>query len=166
MRKRVCCAALLLLCAGSLRAQAILPERGQERSIHQHVFGLGVDLGWANGVGLTFRHHLPSPFSYQVTGGIIKVDDHLSYAYGAQGQFDITRGPVSRFYAAMALGYYYSGKSGGDNDLKGPGRLGLGIGIELPLAAGFHANGELLFTYFTDGTVLPLPQVGLHYYFY
>jgi hypothetical protein len=42
----------------------------------------------------------------------------------------------------------------------------MGIGGELPMSSGFHVTGELLFTYFSDGTILPLPSAGFHYYFY
>jgi hypothetical protein len=40
------------------------------------------------------------------------------------------------------------------------------VGGELYLGAGFHGTGEILFSYFSDGNVLPLPQIGFYYYFY
>jgi len=42
----------------------------------------------------------------------------------------------------------------------------LGVGGEFLVTPGLHATTELFFTYFTDGTILPLPQLGFHYYFY
>lgn len=144
--------------------QVVLPERGSAGGLHQNVFGLGVSAGATSGIGLSFRHHLPSTVSYQITGGIIKVDDRLHYALGGELQFDLTRSGVSRFFMAAAAGYYYSG-SADRNDMKAPGRVGAGIGGEMYSDAGFHASLELLFTYFSDGTVLPLPQFGLYYYF-
>jgi hypothetical protein len=143
----------------------VLPDRGRDASLRENVFGLGLFGGPASGLGLSFRHHLPSPFSYQITGGIIKVDQRLSYDLGFEAQYDLVRGPASRFFVSGGTGYFYSGKHGW-NDMDAPGRLGLGVGGELALASGIHSTLELLFTYFTDGTVLPLPQFGFHYYFY
>jgi len=151
--------------AASLRAQVVLPEKGGERGVRENVFGLGLAAGAATGIGLSFRHHLPGSWSYEVTGGIIKVDDKTSYAVGGEIQYDLVRATASRFFVAGGMGYYYGGRGGG-NTIEGPVRVGLGIGGELPLSTGFHVSGELLFTYFSDATVLPLPQFGVYYYFY
>jgi len=156
--------AALVLMAPAARAQATLPAQ-QGAQISRHVFGIGISVGPVSGIGLSFRHHLPTRFSYQVTGGIIKVDDKLSYAVGGEAQFDFTRKESERFFLVLAAGYYYSG-SAGENELQGPGRLGLGVGAEVSLGGQVHASGELLFSYFSDGNVLPLPQIGVHYYFY
>jgi hypothetical protein len=157
---------LLCVCgAVSSRAQAVLPERGGGGGIRDNVFGIGLAGGAASGVGLSFRHHLPGSVSYQITGGIIKVDEKTSYAIGGEVQYDLVRAPASRFFVAGALGYYFSGRGKG-NAIEGPGRFGLGIGGEVPVFASLHVSGELLFTFFTDGTVLPLPQIAMHYYFY
>lgn len=146
------------------RGQVVVPNTGSGPGLRQSAFGLGLFGGPAGGLGLSFRHHLPSAVSYQITGGIIKVDEKLSYDIGAEAQLDLARGPAGRFYAAAATAYFFSG-SGGVNDMKGPGRVGLGVGGEATAGYGFHVSGDLLFTYFTDGTVLPLPQIGFHYYF-
>ncbi len=151
--------------ASTLYAQAVLPDRGREAGLRENVFGLGLFGGPASGLGLSFRHHLPSPFSYQITGGILKVDERLSYDLGFEAQYDLVRGPASRFFVSGGTSYFYSGKHG-HNDMDAPGRIGFGVGGELALASGIHTTLGLLFTYFTDGTVLPLPQFGFHYYFY
>jgi hypothetical protein len=103
--------------------------------------------------------------SYGITGGIIKVEDRLSYSVGTEVQYDLVRGPTSRFFVCGGAGYFYSGTSS-HNDMDGPGRVGVGIGGEFATPPGLHVTTELMFTYFTDGTVLPLPQVGVYYYFY
>ena len=156
---------LLALVTSMLSAQVVLPERKGETGLRENVFGLGVAGGAATGVGLSFRHHLPAVWSYQVTGGIIKVNDKLSSAVGVELQYDLVRGATNRFFAGGGIGYYYSGPSSG-NELDAPGRLGLGVGGEFLVTPGLHATTELFFTYFTDGTILPLPQLGFHYYFY
>jgi hypothetical protein len=165
---RSCMAAtalLVLLYAAPVRPQAVLPERGKEGGLRENVYGLGLAAGAASGIGLSFRHHLPGYFSYQLIGGIIKVDNKTSCAVGAELQYDFIRGAAVRFFGTGAVGYYYSGRGYG-NEIESPGRIGAGIGAEIPVQGGFHVSGELLFTYFSNGDVLPLPQVGLHYYFY
>ena len=159
---------LLLLLTGlacTVRAQAVLPEKGNNGGIRDNVFGLGLAGGAATGVGLSFRHHLPGSWSYEINGGVIKVDNKTSYAIGTEVQYDLVRAPQSRFFVAGGVGYYYSGGKHG-NLMDGPTRVGMGIGGELPMSSGFHVTGELLFTYFSDGTILPLPSAGFHYYFY
>jgi hypothetical protein len=159
------CVMISLLAAGSARGQAVLPERWREAGLRENVFGVGMAIGAATGAGLSFRHHIPGAWSYEITGGIIKVDDETSYAIGGELQYDLIRANLTRFFVAGGFGYYYAGHGRG-NRLEGPGRFGFGIGGEVAVAAGFHVSGEMLFTFFSDGTVLPLPQVGMHYYFY
>ncbi len=154
--------ALALLVQG--RAQVNVPNVGA-RVIDRSVFGLGLSAGLASGFGLSFRHHLPGPVSYQVVGGIIKLDRRLHYDIGAELQADLVRNDAIRFFAGGAGGYFFSGEVG-HNDLSAPGRIGLGVGGEWNNIPPFCLTGELLFTYFTDGIILPLPQVSAHYYFF
>ncbi len=158
-------AGFLIAGAVSAEAQVIVPAPGQEPGLRTNVFGLGLAAGASSGAGLSFRHHLPSVARYQITGGIIKVNDRLSYSLGAELQFDLARGPVSRFFVGGGAAYYYSGSST-HNDMEGPARIGIGIGGEYAGGSGLHVSGDLMFTYFSDGTVLPLPQIGIFYYFY
>jgi hypothetical protein len=145
-------------------AQVVLPEKSPA-GLRENVFGLGFFGGPATGLGLSFRHHLPSAFSYQITGGIIKANGRLRYDIGAEAQYDLARTASSRFFVAGGFGYYYAGASG-TNEMEGPTRIGLGIAGEFATTAGLQTTVEVLFTYFSDGTVLPLPQLGFHYYFY
>ncbi len=156
-----------LICAGSspLPAQVFIPERSQGPGLRQNVYGLGLFGGASSGLGLSFRHHLPGTVSYQITGGIIKVDDKLSSDIGAELQYDLARGSQLRFFMAGGVCYYYSGKSN-RNDMDAPWRVGIGVGGEVASVTGIHALFELMFTDFNDGTVLPLPQIGFYYYFY
>jgi hypothetical protein len=156
---------LVLLCTTAhVHGQVVLPDKGQPAA-QEHIFGLGLAGGPVSGIGLSFRHHFPGAASYQLTGGVVKADDRVSYAVGAELQFDLSRGTGWRFFAVAGAGYYYSGTTG-ENEMEGPGRAGLGIGGEMSIGVGLHGSAELLFSYFTDGTILPLPQVGIHYYFF
>lgn len=154
----------LFLAGGMAHAQVIMPDHESTPEMHRNVFGLGFSGGPATGVGLSFRHHLPSSLSYQINGGIIKVDERMSYSIGAEVQVDLSRSHLVRFFAAGGASYFYSGRTD-HNDMEGPGRFGVGIGGEFHAGSGVHATLELLFTAFNDGTVLPLPQLGFHYYF-
>jgi hypothetical protein len=156
---------VVLLCATCMtRAQVVMPERGAAAELDRNVFGLGFAGGAASGLGLSFRHHLPSLMSYQINGGILKVDERMSYSIGMELQADLARTRVARFFAVGGFSYFFTGRAG-HNDMDGPGRIGFGLGGEVYAGTGVHATIELLFTYFSDGTVLPLPQIGFHYYF-
>ena len=155
------CFTLLTVSASS---QVVTPERGPAGSMRENVFGLGFSIGAASGLGLSFRHHLPSIVSYEINGGVIKVDDRMLYDIGGQLQVDLSRTGSTRFFVAGAFAYFYAGSSN-HNEMSAPERVGLGLGGEMHSASGFHVTLELLFTYFADATVLPLPQIGAHYYF-
>jgi hypothetical protein len=157
----VCC---LVLLAATAAAQVVAPDRESSGGMRQSVFGLGLAAGPASGLGLSFRHHLPSTVSYEINGGVIKVDDRMLYDIGGELQVDLSRTGTTRFFVAGAFGYFYAGTAH-SNEMAAPERVGLGLGGETYSGGGFHATLELLFTYFSDGTVLPLPQFGVHYYF-
>ena len=156
----------LLALAGIARTQVVTPSNENSRELGQTVYGLGLKAGCAGGFGISFRHHFPSPYSYQLVGGIIKVNTKLRYDIALELQYDLVRGDGSRFFACAASGYFYSSESVTPNELDGPMRVGLGIGGEWLRVQPFHLTAELMFTYFSDGTVLPLPEVGAHYYFF
>ena len=144
--------------------QTEMPDRSKPTGFRDEVFGLGFFAGPVGGLGVSFRHHLKVPFSYQVTAGIIKADKRLLYDVGAEAQYDISRSERGRFFVGGGLGYFYSGESNG-NDLKGPFRVGLGGGGELGISPVLTGILEVQFTYFSDGNIIPLPQVGVFYYF-
>ncbi|MDI6765340.1 MAG: hypothetical protein QME52_00685 [Bacteroidota bacterium] len=149
--------------ASLCNAQVAVPET-ESKEMGASVYGIGLSSGVASGFGLSFRHHLPSNLSYQLIGGVIKVDEDVSYNLGGELHFDFTRGVSTRFFGAGTMGYFYQGDS--SNELTAPFRLGLGIGGEFRIAEALHFNAELLFTYFTNGDILPLPQASIHYYFF
>ncbi len=154
---------LTIVVLGLADAQVIMPS-SQSTSIRQNVFGLGFFGGASGGLGLSFRHHLPSPLSYQVTGGIIKVDGKLRSDIGFEAQYDLARGGGTRFFVVGGIAYYYSG---GDNknDMTAPTRAGFGLGGEWVMSGGLHFLVEGMFTFFSDGNIYPLPQFGFYYYF-
>jgi len=145
-------------------AQVVVPSKDKPTELEHGVFGLGGAFGLGTGMGLSFRHHLPSVVSYQIASGIIKDKKNLIWDIGIEMQFDLMRGESTRFYAGGGAGYYYAGEN--KNDLDSPGRFALGIGIESKAREALHFALCLYFTYFSDGQILPLPQLGVHYYFF
>jgi hypothetical protein len=158
---------LIFLCVLGLETGSaqVTAQDHEIRRIDRNVFGMGFSAGMASGFGLSFRHHLPGETSYQLVGGIIKLGENLDYNIGGELQFDFARSPTGRFFAAGAGGYFYSGTSS-RNDLSASFRAGLGIGGEWSSGSPLNLGAELLFTYFSDGTVIPLPQFSAHYYFF
>ena len=155
---------LLLFITSLANSQVTIPGAGEATQLKRSVFGIGLFGGPSSGLGLSFRHHLPSALSYQVTGGVIKVDEKLYYAIGGEVQYDFILGSSSRIFALAGGGYYHAGESD-HNELDGPARIGLGVGGEFRVLESIHGIAEVAFTYFTDGTILPLPQIGFYYYF-
>ncbi len=157
---------LTLFLSGSwgTTAQVIVPEGGSVQT-DRSIFGIGLSGGVASGFGLSFRHHLPGSYSYQLIGGIIKADEKTLANAGMEIQYDFVKGEETRFFGSGAMGYFFNGPSG-ENELSAPLRIGLGVGGEWRNLRPFHLAAELLFTYFSDGTILPLPQMGVHYYFF
>lgn len=134
-------------------------------SLGRNVYGLGLSGGLVSGFGLSFRHHLPSTFSYQVVGGIIKGGQDLSYNIAGEIQADIMRGEQNRFYACGGMGYFFVGDTS-VNNLSAPVRFGVGVGNEWSNVAQFHVAAEVMLTFFNDGIIIPLPQLSAHYYFF
>jgi hypothetical protein len=158
---------MFFFAASVMQAQVIGSGSTQPVALGRTVYGLGATVGMAGGIGISFRHHFPSVMSYQLVGGIIKPDARLSYDIAFELQADIMKGSSNRFYAAGAWGYYFTGE-GGQNELTAPWRVGLGVGNEWANinTSQFHFAVEVLLTYFSDDTVIPLPQLSAHYYFF
>jgi len=128
------------------------------------VYGLGLSAGWGSGVGLSFRSHFPSKSSLQAVFGIIKTSDKLLMSVGGEYQYDLVRSNATRFFIAGTMAYFYNGS--GTNEVTGPFRMGAGIGGEFHVQDALHVSVEGLFVFFSDGRVIPLPQIAAHYYFF
>lgn len=153
-----------MLLSVSTKSQVVLPDERHPTKLGRVVYGLGFAAGAGTGLGVSFRHHLPNEMSYQLVGGIVKIDKKLSYDIGAEIQFDFLRGETTRFYAAGGMAYFYSGDD--KNSLRGPFRTAIGVGGEFSNIQLVHITVAGMFTYFSDGTILPLPQISVHYYFF
>ena len=155
---------VLLCTAPASLAQVSVQGNQKAENFGKDVYGLGLSVGPASGIGISFRNHLPSKVSYQLVGGIIKAGDQTSASIGGEFQYDLVRGPTTRMYFGPSLSYFYKGTD--KNELDAPFRAGMGVGGELSLQQAVHVSLEGAFVYYSNGDIAPLPQIALHYYFY
>jgi hypothetical protein len=154
----------LILLVSISTAQVNTSRLSRAEDLTEPVYGLGFSAGWASGIGLSFRSHFPSKSSLQAVFGIIKTSDKLSMCIGAEYQFDLVRSNTTRFFIVSAMSYFYHGVK--TNEVTGPFRFGAGIGGEFQVQEALHVSVEGLFVFFSDGRVIPLPQIAAHYYFF
>ena len=136
----------------------------QAENLGKNVYGLGISVGPASGIGISFRDHFPSKISYQIVGGIIKTGGQTSASIGAEFQYDLVRANSTRFFFGPSTSYFYNGSGG--NSFAAPFRLGIGVGGELNVQAAVNISLEGVFVYFSNGDIAPMPQIACHYYFY
>ena len=165
MKKRVFALSVAVMFIASLtHAQVSTSGLSNAEGLTKAAYGLGFSAGWASGIGLSFRAHLPSKASVQGVFGIIKTSDKLSMSIGGEFQYDLVRNNTTRFFVGSALSYFYDGNS--RNEVSAPYRFGAGIGGEFYVQGALHVTVEGMFTVFSDGRVIPLPQIAAHYYFF
>jgi hypothetical protein len=155
---------LLFVCMTSADAQvAVSNVKGD--AFGKSVYGLGFSIGPASGAGISYRLHTEGKTSLQAVLGVFKPKNtDTFYSFGVELQQDLTRSSSARFFFGAASSYYYNGAGG--NRYDAPFRLGAGLGGEFLLQDAVHITFQGLLTYFSDGSILPMPQISFHYYFY
>lgn len=155
---------LSIIAVSAANSQITTSGLAKAEDLNKSVYGLGMSAGWGSGIGLSFRTHLPSKSSLQAVFGVIKSSEKLSLSIGGEYQYDLVRSDATRFFVAGTLAYLYYGD--GHNEVRGPVRMGTGIGGEFHVQGALHLTVEGLFVFFSDGRILPLPQIAAHYYFF
>jgi hypothetical protein len=159
--------AVCLMGANAAQAQtaATEGEAGVQSVFPTNVFGIGLSASLCSGMGLSFRQHFAyTPLAYQLTGGVWKTHTISMYDFGASIQYDLTLSNTYRLYALMGAGYYYYGDS--TNELKSPGRFGLGVGYEIPFSKSIAISADIMISLFEpSGDILPLPSIGMLVFF-
>lgn len=158
------CVVLVLVLSSISFAQISTSGLSAAQGLDKTVYGVGLSAGWCSGFGVSFRAHLPSKSSVQAVFGIIKTHDKLALSLGGEYQYDLVRGSATRFFLVPAASYNYYGSH--HNELAGPFRIGIGVGGEFKIRDALHFTIEGMFVFFSDGSVLPLPQLAVHYYFF
>jgi hypothetical protein len=154
----------LIFLPALLLSQVSVAGDNKAENFDKSVYGLGFAGGPASGVGVSFRDHFPSRLSIQLVFGILKDNVNTFVSTGAELQYDLVRGNTTRFYFGPAFGYFYNGSD--VNSFKAPTRYGIGLGGEFNVRDALHFSVEGMFVFFSDGTIIPLPQASIHYYFY
>lgn len=155
----------LLISAGTQTNAQVTAETSKAGNFNQGIYGLGFSGGAASGVGVSLRYHTVDRSSFQIVGGVFRPKSSDTFvSIGVEFQRDLVRGNTNRYYFAAASSYIYNGDS--TNIIEAPFRAGAGLGGEFLVQEGVHFSFQALFTYFSDGTILPLPQLSFHYYFY
>lgn len=131
----------------------------------ENVFGIGLHASLVTGMGISFRHRIANTaVAYQINGGILKLSDTYYYDIGGEFQFDLSASDDNRVFLIVGLGYYYKGIS--VNDLSTPIRIGAGGGYEFSIARQLGVSlGVLVMGFLPGGSILPLPQIGMHFFF-
>ncbi|HEY6952584.1 MAG TPA: hypothetical protein VI758_09255 [Bacteroidota bacterium] len=155
---------MLVLLPCAIFAQVSVSDVNQAENFDRQVYGLGFSVGPASGLGISFRDHFPSKLSLQLVFGILRDKVNTFVSAGGEIQYDLVRGNTTRFYVASAACYVYNGSTG--NSFESPTRVGLGVGGEFKAREALHVSLEGLFVYFSDGSIIPLPQLAFHYYFF
>jgi hypothetical protein len=144
-------------------AQAQLTEHEDYYLTKSH-WGVGLQAGLLSGSGISIRFHPHTRYGFELNAGAWKGGDNLIASFGAEAQYDFDWSGRNRFYGFVGLGYYQNGKDDPD-DLKGPFRAGFGAGYDWDISSAVIFSAELGVTWFTDGIILPLPQIGISYLF-
>jgi hypothetical protein len=155
---------ILLVFPVLLHGQVSVSGENKAEDFNKSVYGLGFAGGPASGIGISFRDHFPSKLSLQLVFGILKDKVNTFVSTGAEVQYDLVRGNTTRFYFGPAVGYFYNGSD--QNKFDAPTRIGVGLGGEFNIRDALHFSIEGMFVFFSDGSIIPLPQASLHYYFY
>jgi hypothetical protein len=153
-----------ILCCSLSYSQVSIQVNQKAENFGKNVYGLGISGGAASGVGISFRNHLPSKISYQIVGGIFKSADKTWASIGGEFQFDLVRGNSTRLFFGPSTSYFHKGT--GDDEYRAPFRFGIGVGGEFSLQNAINISLEGVFVYFSNGEILPMPQIAAHYYFY
>lgn len=166
-------AVLLLFAAGTQTTQAQSSENDYYMSSAR--WGVGAQAGLMSGMGVGVRYHPRGRFGVQLAAGGISGGDGLAAAVGIEGQYDFDWRERSRFFGFVGMGYYTNGEEEltfeeweqGKEDprLESPFRAGVGLGYEWDISNTLIFTANVAFTYFSSGSFLPLPQIGLYYLF-
>ena len=169
MKKIVSISVILCLMLSALNAEAQINVSDSSvpkpKHFSENVFGVGLHASLVTGLGVSFRHRLAgTAVAYQINGGILKLGAVSYYDVGGEFQFDLSGSDQDRVYVIVGLGYYYKGEL--VNSLSTPFRIGAGIGYEFPIAKQIGVSlGLTIMGFLPGGNILPLPQIGMHYFF-
>jgi hypothetical protein len=135
--------------------------------------GVGFAVGPVSGSGFSFRSDISSTSAIQFTGGILVAGQSGGYSVGLQYLLNLRKDRASRLYAFAGAGVHGTTES---NDAKIFGistdsASGLAVGVGFGWERFYPVYGmgfsfEVPLTFIPSiPLIMPLPQIGIHYYF-
>lgn len=128
---------------------------------------VGAGLGLTTGSGISFgMDRAYEGFSGEATAFLLKSNSLSIYSFGARIKYALIDNEKRHLYLNYGLSYNYWSVNKNDNKLSSPFRTGLGLGYMQFFSNNFSYDVSILATYFTgDGSIYPVPQVGIQYHF-
>lgn len=142
---------------------------------------VGVIAGVASGSGIAYQEILPSAFGFRGALALWKLGDFSFVDVGVSGLRVLSDDGARRVYLVGSLSYWRESDEESEPILDDEGNvvgerifddeddswaLGVGVGLEMPVADRVALMLEAAFTYWAEsGDLLPLPQIALGYRF-
>lgn len=130
-------------------------------------FGVGIQAGFATGVGLSAGYSLPNRMAFHLNVGVLTpvADGRTWYSVGGEFQYKFDNSPNTRLYGLAGFGYY-ADEDSVRNRLAGPTRIGLGLGYEFFISRSGALSAEIPLTFFFGDKTSILPTLSLGYMYY
>ncbi len=141
-------------------------------SVYEKYSSIGLYIGSVSGIGLSYRYHFPNPWLFQITGGLIYIEEDYAYSLGLEGQYELTKSNIARFYVMGAGGIYGSQtQSDGDTESTTTLHFGFGIGGEIAFGPTIVNHLTLGINFFpialhvkeNDSSIFPGASIYLYY---
>jgi hypothetical protein len=146
--------------AGASRAQT---ERGPDwnQARDPYVAALGLTAGLTSGTGVAVRWPALPQTMAGIAGGIWKQGDASDWNVGFELHLVLRQAYRTRLFVGPAVAAYHDGA-----DDETDWNASLGVGIEYLMRSRLALKADVGFTYKSSNEdILPLPQVGILYYF-
>lgn len=146
------------------------PENNEVLTKHvskpQRIF-VGTKLGLTSGSGVSFGiDRAFDEFSFEMNTFVLKTSNLSVYSIGGSVKYALLDDEKRHIYVNYGLSYNYWSSKENNNVLESPFRTGLGLGYMQFFSNNFSYDVSILATYFTgDGTIYPIPQIGIQYHF-
>jgi hypothetical protein len=156
--------ALSLSVSANAQTTETSADAGRQVRYAQNIYGIGLYGSLTSGMGISFKQHFANvPIAYQLTAAAIKFSGVTLWDFGFEFQYDLAT-DQNRLYAIAAAGVYH--RASDHVETQDPARFGLGVGYEISQSRSIGVSFALIITDFQpSGDILPLPSIGLHYYF-
>jgi len=125
---------------------------------------IGLNMGLASGVGLSYKFPIKWWLYGQVAGGIWNNKDDNRHNVGFSLQYILRQNGRDKLFLSGGAAHYYHKEKGRTQDHV---NTGFGVGMERLMGERTAIQVEAVFTYRGNATesLMVFPQVGVHYFF-